>query len=89
MSSKANRFTIESNRWYGWQMMPGYGSPYYSPIDVYNIEPRRNGRSELTLRFFNAFYAEGVQDFEKTLHVLLRGKTFCSRKSTPNCGVVS
>ncbi len=68
---------IKPNRWYAWQMMPGYGGgPYYSPIFVQDVAPCRNGRSELTLRFINAFYAPGVQDFEKTLQVLLQGKDF-------------
>lgn len=78
---KTVQFTIERNRWYGWQMMPGYGQPYFSPIYVYVVDPLKKGTSDMTLRFFNAFYAEGVQEFKQTLRILLRGETFLFAES--------
>jgi hypothetical protein len=69
-------FKITPDRWYGWQMMPGYVDFYYSPIFVWAATPRTTGRSALTVTFLNAFYAQGVQEFEKTLHVLYRGANF-------------
>jgi hypothetical protein len=72
-----NRFKIEQHRWYGWQMVPGYGDgSYFSPIYVWTVTRTRTGRSELALNFFNAGYADGVKDFEKVLRVVLRGERF-------------
>ena len=70
------RFQLEVDRWYAWQMLPGYAAdgfePYYSPIKLRRIEPAKTGRSHLGLAFFNAFYASGVQDFRVRLRVLGR-----------------
>lgn len=68
-------FTIEVNRWYSWQMLPGYGDgfvPYLSPILVRRIDLLKTGKGELELVFFNALYAQGVQDFKQRLKVLTR-----------------
>ncbi len=56
-------------------MLPGYGSdflPYFSPILVRDINLLNTGKGELELVFFNALYAQGVQDFKKQLRVLTR-----------------
>jgi hypothetical protein len=68
-----SRLMLERNRWYSWQMMPGYGarlSPYFSPILITAITPLRTGKSLLQLDFINALYAEGVQNFRITGRVL-------------------
>ena len=58
-------------RWYGWQMLPGYGStPYFSPIRIESVTPMKTGRKVLEIRFFNAFYAQGVQHFTVYLRIL-------------------
>jgi hypothetical protein len=52
--------------WYGWQMLPGYGEwdvPYFSPICINEVTPRKTGRGILAISFFNALYQEGVQDY--------------------------
>lgn len=67
------KLKIKTKGWYGWQMCPGYGegySPYFSPILVQDVIPRKTGRGILTLVFVNKLYAEGVQDFALDLRVL-------------------
>ncbi len=61
--------------WYGWQMLPGYGSAYhayFSPIYVTEVKPLKSGKHLLTLSFFNAHYAKGVADFMLDLQILKR-----------------
>ena len=67
-------FLVEG-RWYGWQMLPGYTAeydPYFSPIRVLRAEALKTGRGMLRLVFWNALYAEGVQEFHVDLHVRTR-----------------
>jgi hypothetical protein len=74
-----NLFTIEAGRWYAWQMMPGYGDdgvPYLSPIFVHEIKPLKTAKGFLRLNFFNAFYAEGVQNFSLKMKVLRRARRY-------------
>jgi hypothetical protein len=67
-------FKLVPNCWYGWQMSPGYigdGSvPYCSPILVREVCPVGVEPDRFMLWFWNALYAEGLQDFEKQLRVL-------------------
>ena len=71
------RFTLERNAWYAWQMLPGYtGSPYLSPIRIHRVEPLGTGARRLRLHFYNAFYAEGVQDFVLTIQTLSRQREY-------------
>ena len=62
------------DRWYGWQMVPGYlgerNVPYFSPIRVFSITPLKTGRGILKMSFWNVLYADGVQDFNLDLRVL-------------------
>ena len=52
-------------------MLPGYGStPYFSPIRIESVTPMKTGRKVLEVHFFNAFYAQGVQDFTVNLRIL-------------------
>ncbi len=68
------KLMLQPQHWYGWQMVPGYvgarNVPYFSPILVHEIAPRKTGRSILELRFLNALYAEGVQNFALDLRIL-------------------
>lgn len=69
------RLHLVEGRWYGWQMLPGYTAgydPYFSPIRVLRAEALKTGRGILRLAFWNALYAEGVQDFQVDLHVHTR-----------------
>ena len=75
------RLTLERDRWYGWQMLPGYCSggeyrPYFSPIYMQEVEPLKSGKGWLRLRFINAGYAAGVKDFSLDLRVLDRKEAF-------------
>ncbi len=47
-----------------------------SPIRVDAVTPLKTGTGLLRLAFFNAAYAEGVQDFDLTLRVLMRAPTY-------------
>lgn len=76
---EAGRFLLKPGRWYGWQMLPGYGggySPYCSPIRIERVLPKKSGAGWLDVEFYNSFYAEGVQDFALSLRVLARGRDY-------------
>lgn len=74
------RLRLEPGCWYGWQMIPGYTGernvPYFSPILVQRVTPRKTGRGILSLEFWNVQYAEGVQDFHSGLRVLKRASSY-------------
>ncbi|RYZ71993.1 MAG: hypothetical protein EOP91_09345 [Lysobacteraceae bacterium] len=73
-------FVLAPRMWRSWQMLPGYVGermvPYCSPIYVHSVQPLKTGKGLLRLRFFNAFYASGVQDFDVRLEVLKRASTY-------------
>ncbi len=72
-------FTLQKNRWYAYQMLPGYleaFEPYYSPILVHAVEPLKSGEGKLKLTFHNPNYACGVQGFELVLKVLYRADRY-------------
>jgi hypothetical protein len=71
-------FEVEENRWFAWQMLPGYAEkvPYFSPIFVYKVKPLKTGKGVLNVDFYNAFYAEGVRNFSLNLKVLKRSEEF-------------
>jgi hypothetical protein len=68
------RLQLVPDGWYGWQMVPGYGGvrnvPYFSPIRVTQVTPKKTGKKILTLSFINVLYAEGVQDFTLDMRIL-------------------
>ena len=61
-------------------MLPGYFgermTPYCSPIYIQRVNPLKTGGGLLRLTFFNALYAEGVQDFQVDLKVLKRATNY-------------
>ena len=61
-------------------MIPGYfgerSIPYCSPIYVTGFRPLKTGKSTAKISFYNALYAEGVQDFELDMRILYRGKNY-------------
>ena len=70
---------LSERKWYAWQMVPGYGwgfNPYFSPIKMHKIKPLKTGDNILQLSFFNAFYAEGVQNFTIDLKIAGKGKYY-------------
>lgn len=73
-------FHLHAPGWFGWQMLPGYTGercvPYFSPVHVKRVQPLKTGKGLLDVSFFNAFYAEGVQDFQVRLKVLHRAPNF-------------
>lgn len=90
-------FTIIPGLWYAWQMLPGYVGefcvPYHSPIRVNAVIPAKTGKGLLKLDFWNAGYAEGVQNFTSDLRVLFRGEAYLVARIMPEasdrCAVVS
>jgi len=68
------KLQLTPGNWYGWQMLPGYFGkphvPYFSPILVKEVTPRKTGRKIITLGFINTLYAEGVQDFALDLRIM-------------------
>ena len=70
-------FTLRVDNWYAWQMLPGYiDEHYFSPIRVNRVIPKKSGDSLLRLKFFNAAYAAGVQNFDLELKVLARAENY-------------
>ena len=68
------KLQLTPRHWYSWQMLPGYFGeplvPYFSPIWVKEVTPRKTGKGILALGFINTLYAEGVQDFTLDLRIL-------------------
>lgn len=68
------------DRWYGWQMIPGYSSeqydPYFSPILVRRVTPKKTGQRILSLSFINAFYVEGMEVFNLDMRILKHEKHY-------------
>lgn len=69
---------LERGKWYAWQMLPGYsgGLPYFSPIRVDRVTPKKAGNRSLSLSFVNAMYASGVQHVEMGWHILKHAETY-------------
>jgi hypothetical protein len=62
-------------------MNPGYIGercvPNFSPIYIRRVTPLKTGKGILEIDFFNACYAEGVQNFDgMRLKILLRGENY-------------
>ncbi len=69
--SAQDALVIESGKWYAYEMLPGYSRErYYSPILVQEVIEVKRGQGNLRLSFYNACYAQGVQDFVLDLRVL-------------------
>ena len=73
--SSTTRLALIPGRVYGWTMYPGYGDmPYRSPISVHDLRPL--GLRSFDLKFFNIFYALGVQHMGYRLRTLRREETY-------------
>lgn len=71
------KLTLSPGSWYVWQMYPGYSTvPYVSPIRILDVTPRKTGRKELEISFYNAFYASGVRNFTAVLRLLAHQPLF-------------
>lgn len=72
------RFKLTAHRWYGWQMLPGYGegAPYFSPIFVQSSALVPSDPNLRNLEFLNLKYAAGAQHFVTTLRPVLWSQTF-------------
>lgn len=69
----SDRLKLATDAWYGWQMIPGYAGrnlPFFSPIRIEEVTPRKTGRSILGVRFRNVLYAAGVQEFTVDLQII-------------------
>lgn len=73
-------FTLKPNRWYGWQMIPGYVGercvPFCCPCHARSVTPQKSGKGLLTLEVWITGYAEGVQMMEVLLRVIHRGSSY-------------
>lgn len=79
MDSGGTELVLERGQWFGWQMLPGYDrqyAPYFSPILVQEVTPKKTGRRMLHLRFVNVGYLEGGWDFDRDLKVLAHDKHY-------------
>lgn len=45
-------------------------APYFSPIRINRVTPMKTGKGILNISFFNALYAEGVQELQIDLRIL-------------------
>lgn len=92
--------TIAKDRWYAWQMIPGYVGkrciPYFSPILVIDVALRKSGKGILQLDFWSIGYAQGIQDFRMDLQVLHRAESYLvarlmygEKDSSDRCAIVS
>lgn len=71
MEPAPSRLQLLPGKWYGWQMLPGYlDTPYFSPIRIETVVPKKTGRKILAVQFFDALYAQGVQDVALDLRIL-------------------
>ena len=78
MSEQKFPLNLRAQRWYTWEMLPGYTDgfdPYISPIYIVRVQALKTGKGLLKIEFCNAFYVDGLQGFELTVKVL---------KHTPN-----
>jgi hypothetical protein len=98
--SLMSKFTLQPDRWYGWQMIPGYVGercvPYCCPIRVHKVEPLKSGKGIMKVDFWNTGYAAGVQGFSLDLQLLHRAKDYLVARilygdssTTDRCAVVS
>jgi hypothetical protein len=66
------QFKLEKNRWYSFQMFPGYGDgfcPYYSPILLKGYEKDDPASNVYIVEFINICYVQGVRDFSVKIMV--------------------
>jgi hypothetical protein len=74
MNPLVTKLNLVPDRWYAWQMIPGYvgerSIPYCSPIFVQRVVPKKTGKSILGIDFVNVLYAAGVQDFSLDIRIL-------------------
>jgi hypothetical protein len=58
----SQRLKLVPDRWYGWQMIPGYAGernvPYFSPIRVSRVTPKKSGKTSEVLGLLQRFAVE-------------------------------
>jgi hypothetical protein len=73
-------FTLQPNRWYGWQMIPGYVGegcvPFCCPCWINKVLPQKSGKGILMLDAWVTGYAEGVNNGEASLKMIHRGDAY-------------
>lgn len=94
------QFEITKDRWFAWQMIPGYigerSVPYCSPIFITGIKPLKTGKGIFHIDFINVFYAEGVQNFSIKIKMLKRAENYLigdliysDNEDSGRCAVIS
>lgn len=80
MKPKIDRFKLTPNVWYACQMIPGYrrkyNTPYYSPIYINKILPKKTGKSILQIDFINALYAQERKEFSMNLQIFKHAENY-------------
>lgn len=73
-------FTLEPNRWHGWQMIPGYAGercvPFFCPCWMNAVTPQKSGKGLLKLDVWVTGCAEGINNGEANLKVIHRGENY-------------
>jgi hypothetical protein len=84
----AERFTLETGRWYACEFIGDFFDQAfgpdrcsYSPIKILGLRPLGTGQREYVLEFYHANYPEGVQGKEYRLRTIERGGRFLLAKS--------
>lgn len=74
----AGAIELAPGRWFGWQMLPGYGpsDPYFSPIYLHSVTLVPGDPNLQSLEFDDCLYAAGVQNFEVAVRPVLWAASF-------------
>lgn len=80
MNASPSLFTLTANRWFGWQLIPGYLGercvPWASPIYVTKVTRLKQGNGILNVTFECPLYAEGVNFGERSIQILVRAENY-------------
>ena len=87
MSEQKFPLNLRPQRWYTWEMLPGYTDsfdPYVSPVYILGVKPLKTGKGLLKIGFYNALYATGVKGFQATVKVLKHTPNYMLADLTPS-----
>lgn len=96
MALKTHPITLVPNRFFTWEMLPGYFDPcyggrYYSPIFIEKVEALATGKGRLRLAFYNCCYAAGAKFFSMEVKVLKRapGYMLCDLRYDNRAAIIT
>lgn len=68
---------LKDNRWYAWQMFPGYcHTPYFSPVFLTRVQSNPNDPELLQIELFDVFDSEGALKSSLYFKILKRAAEF-------------